>query len=215
MTRRSYDQYCPIARALDSVGDRWSLLIARELMSGPRRYTDLHTDLPGVSTDILASRLKDLERDGVVTRRRLPPPAPAWVYELTARGRGLLPVLTALADWGSDDLGELRPVDSSRAHWFAVPLLRALNAVDFGEVSGEIDVRLPEGGFHVRLADGGLAHADGPAPAPDAVLTVSAEGRLAISKSEADVAGCVERGTIEVSGREEFVRPLVRENDRA
>ncbi|WP_243766918.1 helix-turn-helix domain-containing protein, partial [Streptomyces sp. GC420] len=75
MPRRSYDQYCAAARALDSVGDRWTLLIVRELLAGPRRYTDLHADLPGVSTDVLASRLKDMERDALATRRKLPPPA--------------------------------------------------------------------------------------------------------------------------------------------
>src|ERR1043165_1713653 len=84
---RSYDHYCAVARALDLVGDRWTLLIVRELLAGPRRYTDLHADLPGVSTDVLASRLKDMERDGLSTRRRLPPPGAVHVYELTARGR--------------------------------------------------------------------------------------------------------------------------------
>lgn len=83
MPRRSYDQYCAVARALDAVGDRWTLLIVRELLGGSRRYTDLHADLPGVSTDMLASRLKDMERDGLVTRRRLAPPSAASVYELT------------------------------------------------------------------------------------------------------------------------------------
>lgn len=121
MPRRSYDQYCPVARALDVVGERWALLIVRELLVGPRRYTDLHADLPGVSTDVLASRLKDMEREGLITRRRLPPPGAAYVYELTDRGRDLLPVLTALAEWGAPALGEPRPTDAVRAHWFAVP----------------------------------------------------------------------------------------------
>lgn len=76
MPRRSYDQYCPIARSLDVAGERWTLLIVRELLAGPRRYTDLHADLPGVSTDVLAGRLKDMEREGLVTRRRLPRPGP-------------------------------------------------------------------------------------------------------------------------------------------
>lgn len=122
--RRSYDQYCSAARALDAVGDRWTLLIVRELLGGPRRYTDLHADLPGVSTDVLASRLKDMERDGLTTRRRLPPPGAAYVYELTARGHELLPVLHALGEWGAHALGERRPTDAVRAHWFALPLLR-------------------------------------------------------------------------------------------
>jgi DNA-binding HxlR family transcriptional regulator len=119
MPRRSYDQYCPVARALDVVGERWTLLIVRELLAGPRRYTDLHADLPGVSTDVLANRLKEMEREALVTRRRLPPPAAAYVYELTDRGRELLPVLDALAIWGGPALGEPRPTDALREHWSA------------------------------------------------------------------------------------------------
>jgi len=119
MPRRSYDQYCPIARALDTVGERWALLIVRELLEGPRRYTDLHADLPGVSTDVLAGRLKDMERDGLVTRRRLPPPGAAYVYELTGQGRELRPVLDALGVWGAPLLGEPRPTDAIREHWGA------------------------------------------------------------------------------------------------
>ncbi|GLW70558.1 hypothetical protein Kpho02_28570 [Kitasatospora phosalacinea] len=118
MPRRSYDQYCAVARALDAVGERWSLLIVRELLGGPRRYTDLHADLPGVSTDILATRLKQLEGEGLVERRRLERPANATVYELTPRGAELRPVLDALARWGGPDLGEPRPTDAVREHWY-------------------------------------------------------------------------------------------------
>ena len=124
MPRRSYDHYCPLSRALDVIGERWTLLIVRELLAGPRRYTDLHADLPGVSTDVLAARLKELERDGLLARRRLPPPASASVYELTRRGESLLPALTALADWGAAELPPAPgPTDALRAHWFALPLL--------------------------------------------------------------------------------------------
>ncbi|WP_370131789.1 winged helix-turn-helix transcriptional regulator [Streptacidiphilus sp. EB103A] len=123
MSRRSYDQYCAVARALDAVGERWSLLIVRELLHGARRYTDLHADLPGVSTDILAARLKQLEAEGVVARRRLEPPASATVYELTARGRGLRQVVEALAAWGLDTLGEPRPTEAVRQHWFTGPVV--------------------------------------------------------------------------------------------
>ena len=201
MTRRSYDHHCPIARALDAVGDRWALLVVRELMAGPRRYTDLHADLPGVSTDMLAARLRDLEQEGVVQRRTLARPAPAKVYELTERGRRLLPVLTELAAWGGDDLDEPRPTDAVRAHWFGVPLLRALDRVDFGEATGEIEVRLPEGIIHVRIGDDRLAFADGRATTPAATLVVSAEARTAIAKGDAGIAECVDRGSLEVTGR--------------
>lgn len=156
--RRSYDQHCAAARALDLVGDRWTLLVVRELLAGPRRYTDLHADLPGVSTDMLAGRLKDMEGAALVTRRRLPPPASAFVYELTPRGRDLLPVLRSLAAWGAPDLGEPRPTDAVRAHWYAVPLLDPLAALG----AGVVQVTLDEGEFHVRFGeDGSVEYGDG------------------------------------------------------
>jgi DNA-binding HxlR family transcriptional regulator len=97
---KSYSQYCPVAHALDVVGERWSLLIVRELLHGPLRYTDLGERLPGIGSNILAARLRDLERDGVLTKRKLPPPTPVTVYELTEWGRELHPVLHQLARWG-------------------------------------------------------------------------------------------------------------------
>jgi DNA-binding HxlR family transcriptional regulator len=97
---KRYDQYCPIAHALGMVGERWSLLIVRELLQGPKRYTDLAASLPGIGTNILAARLKELESCGLVSKRRLDPPAASQVYELTAYGRELKPVVGALALWG-------------------------------------------------------------------------------------------------------------------
>jgi len=194
--RRSYDQYCSAARALDLVGDRWTLLIVRELLAGPRRYTDLHADLPGVSTDVLASRLKDMERDGLGTRRRLPPPGAAYVYELTQRGRELLPVLQALSMWGQGELGERRPTDALRAHWFALPLLRSL------EGEGLVEVRLEEGDFHLYVgAEDGPLYGDGPAPGePDARLVLDAESAGALARGELSLADAVRQGRVTVTG---------------
>jgi DNA-binding HxlR family transcriptional regulator len=195
--RRSYDQYCSAARALDVVGDRWTLLIVRELLAGPRRYTDLHADLPGVSTDVLASRLKDMERDGLTTRRRLPPPGAAYVYELTPRGRELLPVLQALGNWGGPELGARRPTDAVRAHWFALPLLRSL------EGEGLVEVRLEEGEFHLHVgaAQDGPAYGDGPAPRePDARLVLDAGTCEALSRGELSLPDAVRDGRVEVTG---------------
>ena len=101
-TRRSYQDACPIARALDVVGDRWALLVVRELLLGAQRYTDLHQALPGASTNLLVDRLRELTEHGVVRRSRLPPPAATTVYELTDRGRGLTTVLEALGEWGAE-----------------------------------------------------------------------------------------------------------------
>ncbi|MFG2331307.1 winged helix-turn-helix transcriptional regulator [Streptomyces sp. NPDC048604] len=195
--RRSYDQYCAAARALDAVGDRWTLLIVRELLAGPRRYTDLHADLPGVSTDMLAGRLKDMERDELVTRRRLPAPVSASVYELTERGRALLPVLRALAEFGAPDLGEPRPTDAVRAHWFAVPLLRALE----GTPGRVVQVTLDAGEFHVRAGDEGPAYGDGPAADPDAYLRTDTATCRALASGELSLAEAVAAGRAELTER--------------
>ncbi|MED7820787.1 winged helix-turn-helix transcriptional regulator [Streptomyces chiangmaiensis] len=202
--RRSYDQYCSTARALDAVGDRWTLLIVRELLAGPRRYTDLHADLPGVSTDVLASRLKDMERDGLITRRRLPPPGAAFVYELTALGRDLLPVLLALGTWGAPALAERRPTDAVRAHWFALPLLRSL------EGEGLVEVRLDEGKFHLWLgAEEGPVYGDGAAPGePDARLTLDGGTCAALGRGTLTLHQAVRAGRVEVSGEGTLAKML-------
>ncbi|MEE1754952.1 winged helix-turn-helix transcriptional regulator [Streptomyces sp. SP18CS02] len=215
--RRSYDQYCAAARALDAVGDRWTLLIVRELLAGPRRYTDLHADLPGVSTDMLASRLKDMERDDLATRRKLPPPASAYVYELTARGRGLLPVLRALAQWGGAALEAPEPTDAVRAHWFAVPLLTALEAA--GE-PGLVEVVLDEGTFHVRVGEAAVGSASGHRGATaqddrpvygegalldrvevDARLSMDAATCVAVGRGDLSIEEGVKAGRIDVAGQ--------------
>jgi DNA-binding HxlR family transcriptional regulator len=197
MPRRSYDQYCPIARALDAVGERWTLLIVRELLAGPRRYTDLHADLPGVSTDVLASRLKEMERDELVTRRRLPPPGAAYVYELTGRGRALLPVLSALAEWGAPALAGPRPTDAVRAHWLAVPLMRQLAALP----PGVVEVRLDEGVFHIALGPEGPSYADGPAQAADARLDLDTTAALGLPDALRD-------GRVRVDGDSPLAKAL-------
>jgi DNA-binding HxlR family transcriptional regulator len=101
---KSYHQYCPVAHALDLVGERWSLLVARELMHGPLRYSDL-IDRLGCPTNVLATRLRQLEQGGVIAKRKLPPPAASTIYELTEYGQGLRPVLHTLAHWGARSLG--------------------------------------------------------------------------------------------------------------
>lgn len=109
MRQRSYNQYCPIAHALDLVGDRWTLLIVRDLLLGPKRFSDLFGGLSGIGTNLLTDRLKQLEQAGIVQRRTLPPPAASAVYELTTYGRELEEVLRALAHWGGQSLGRPEP----------------------------------------------------------------------------------------------------------
>ena len=121
---KSYAQFCPVAHALELVGERWALLVVRELLNGPKRYTDLAAALPGIGTNILAGRLRDLERGGIVQKRRLPPPAAASVYELTPYGEELREPLYALARWGARSLGPPTPGDSLAPGW----LLNAIRA---------------------------------------------------------------------------------------
>ena len=140
MSKR-YDQYCPVAHALGLVGERWALLIVRELLHGPQRYTDLTASLPGIGTNILAARLKDLEACGIVAKRRLPPPAASQVYELTEYGLALKPVIRELAVWGIQSLGPPSFDEPPAAHW----LEDALDTV-FAPVA-------PEGSFEFHVGD--------------------------------------------------------------
>ncbi len=206
--RRSYDQYCATARALDVVGDRWTLLIVRELLAGPRRYTDLHADLPGVSTDMLATRLKDMEHSGLALRRKLPAPSSSYVYELTPRGKDLLPVLQALGEWGAPELTERRPTDAVRAHWLALPLLRELAVL--GE-AGVVDVLLDEGRFHVRVDAGEPVYGDGPYPGePDVRLVLSLDVADVLARRGTTLLEAVRTGKAEVSGDGALAKALGR-----
>jgi DNA-binding HxlR family transcriptional regulator len=125
---KRYDQYCPIACSLSLVGERWTLLVVRELMYGPKRYTDLAEHLPGIGTNILAARLKELEASGLVEKKRLPPPAASTVYELTATGRELRPVLHELARFGARLMGP-PPLDALAPGWLVDALDLALSPI--------------------------------------------------------------------------------------
>jgi len=147
MSKR-YDQYCPIAHALGAVGERWTLLVVRDLMNGPQRYTDLAASLPGIGTNILAARLKELEESGLVEKRKLPPPAASTVYELTAYGHDLRPVLHELARWGARSLGP-PPLEALEEGWLVGALDIALSPL---ATPGKIAFRIGE--EEASLVDG-------------------------------------------------------------
>ena len=160
---KSYDQYCPIAHALDLVGERWSLLVVRELLhEGPLRYSDLHGRLDGCGTNILAARLKALEQGGVVRRRRLDPPAASWVYELTEYGEGLRDVLHVLAHWGARSLGPPSVSGDLQPGWLPGALRIALPSTTVGRIEFRI------GDEVASIADGQVF--EGAIDEPDAVV---------------------------------------------
>ncbi len=166
---KRYDQYCPVAHALEVVGERWTLLIVRELLQGPKRYTDLAANLPRIGTNILAGRLKELERCGVVAKRRLPAPAASQVYELTPYGAQLKPVVRELALWGIQSLGPPQDDDEFAPGW----LEGALDTV-FAPVA-------PGGAFEFRVGTEVASLVDGEVRAgsvdePDVVATTDNVG---------------------------------------
>jgi DNA-binding HxlR family transcriptional regulator len=166
---KRYDQYCPVAHALDLIGDRWALLVVRELMRGPKRYTDLADHLPGIGTNILAGRLRDLEACGIVTKRKLPPPAASRVYELTDYGRDLKTVMRELALWGARSLGPPAATDELFPGWLE-------NAVDT-----VLAPLAPPGRFEFRVGEEIAALVDGeaqvgPIDDPDVVVEGDAAG---------------------------------------
>ena len=170
---RTYGDRCGVARALDAVGERWALLVARELLLGPKRFSDLRAGLPNVSADILAARLRDLEASGVVARRTLAPPAASKVYELTARGRALEPVVLELGRWGS--AAPFPPAADARIGVDAFVI--ALMTLYAGGGLGRFGLVLDGQPFTVE-ADGTLEAVRGEPDEPDGVIA-GAPGELA------------------------------------
>ena len=171
---RSYSQYCPMAHALDIVGERWSLLIVRELLEDDQlRYSDLHARLDGCGTNILAARLKTLEQGGVVRRKQLEPPAASWVYELTEYGRGLREVLHVLAHWGARSLGP--PGDDRQPRAGLAAGRTAYRAP--GRLRGESASSSASATSIASLADAGKV-VEGAIDEPDAVIVGDSPGLL-------------------------------------
>jgi DNA-binding HxlR family transcriptional regulator len=165
---RTYGDRCGIARALDIVGERWALLVVRELLLGPKRFTDLRAGLPNIGPDVLAQRLRDLEDAGIVRRRTLPPPAGARVYELTDRGLDLEPVVLALGRWGSR---APFPDDDARigVDAFVIALKTLFDPA--ADLEATVELRLGGQQFRAHVTGGRLEVARGPAGRPAATIT--------------------------------------------
>ena len=164
---RSYSQYCSVAKALDVVGDRWNLLIVRELLlRGSCRYTDLLDGLPGIATNLLADRLRDLEHVGIVTRQDAPPPIATTLFGLTERGEQLRPVLFELGKWGAPLMLEPGEDDAFRSHWLALPVELFLADGEPDEPPVAIEIRTGEQPTVIEAADGQVRLRQGTATPP-------------------------------------------------
>ena len=206
MAVKRYHQYCPVAHALDLIGDRWALLIVRELMLGQRRYTDLADALPGIGTNILAGRLRHLEGAGVVRRTKLPPPAAVTVYELTEEGRALDDVLRALAFWGGRTMGPPEVGDCWST--YAVHMrFRPEAAVD-----GTYEIRFVDGDvISLEVRDGTLHAMRGEAREPALVVEVEPERLHALVEGNEPVEAVVAAGGLRIlTGTETELAALAR-----
>ena len=198
MTSRHYDQYCPLASALDVIGERWTLLIVRELLWGPQRYSDLRRSLPGIGTNLLAARLKALEGIGAIERETLPPPAASTVYRLTAIGKGLAPVVVSLARWGIQFLGEPTPEDIDPGRLLLGPAL-LLDPTQADGVNVTCNVLVDGTGYCVQIRDGESQVAQGCSSRCATTLTLSLPalmtivfGQRSLIEAEADGDATVE-----------------------
>ena len=207
--KRSYGQHCTVARALDVVGERWTLLLVRELSTGPKRFKDLLGGLPGIGTNLLAARLKRLEGEGIVGRATLPPPAGSNVYELTVLGRELEPVLVALSRWGARLIEEPGEDDEVRAGWAVVALRSALPAEGSSGRPGTYGFRIDGEAFHLRVEGGEVEVRQGSAPDPDLVVRGDTGTLLAVASGRLSPEEAVQSGALGVEGEREGDREVL------
>jgi DNA-binding HxlR family transcriptional regulator len=207
---RSYGQACPVAHALDMIGERWAMLVVRELRLGPRRYVDLQASLPGVSPSVLAQRLRDLERVGVLRRRTLPAPAGSRVYELTEWGAELEPVFTALAKWGMRS--PVVPLEG-----VITPDSAMLGMSTFFDRGAEppwtatCQVRLERDSYVVRVKRGRLAELvrDDPRGPVDATLETDVETLMSVQAGAQSLETAAEAGRLTLTGDAQAVKKLL------
>jgi DNA-binding HxlR family transcriptional regulator len=197
--KRKYDDGCAVAQALDVIGERWALLVVRDLVLGPKRFTDLLAGLPGASSDVLTQRLRELTEAGVVHRRRLAPPASTWVYELTPWGAELEDLILGLAGW----------VHQSPRMRYDLPLgtdslMLSLKTLFDGNAAGDLHVKialhLGDERFSIRVADGNLTIARAETESPDAILDTDPATLLSLLRANRALDEVIATGQLRLEG---------------
>ena len=208
MRTRTYSQYCGLACALELVGERWALLIVRDLLLGPKRFTDLRRGLPRIPTNVLSARLKELEEAGIVRRRLLPRPATGIVYELTECGQELEDVVLRLGLWGAKTMRNPRPEDTLNAD-SALLGLRALFHPDAArKLRATYELRLDGLVVHARIDRGTLEVHEGPVEDPDLVLEMDFSFRCVLT-GEVSLEEALASGTLRLEGDRKLLEPFV------
>ncbi|GAA4057042.1 winged helix-turn-helix transcriptional regulator [Nonomuraea soli] len=209
MEQRNYNQYCATARTLDLVGERWTLLLVRELLTGPKRFSDLQHSLRGLGTGLLAARMKHLEHEGLAHKVTLPPPARTPAYALTQAGADLEPVVMALARWGLTwAMDEPREQESFHPGWAVLGLKACFDPVAAAGLRALYEFRVEEEVFHARVDDGTIETVHGPAQHPDAVVTTGREVFRDLAAGRTTLEGAIGAGAASVTGDGEALRRL-------
>lgn len=207
--RRSYGQRCAVAKALDYVGERWTLLLIRELMVGPKRFKDILEGLPGIGTNLLTDRLRDLEQAGIIARRSLPPPAGSTVYELTERGLGLEAVVFALGRWGHRFLNDFVPGEVQRPGWFMVALCATFRSDRAVGVAACYELRIDGEVFQIEIAEGKVRLGQGAPRAPNMVLTTDLRTLIGLVSGAISVGDALRGGKATVEKAPSELRRFV------
>jgi DNA-binding HxlR family transcriptional regulator/putative sterol carrier protein len=211
VSRRTYNQYCATARALDIVGERWTLLLVRELLTGPRRFGDLLVSLPGIGTGLLAARLKHLQEEGLIRQVTLPAPARTPAYELTQAGAELEPAVLALASWGMRwALGERVEGETFRPGWAVLAMRSGFDAEAAREVRAVYQFNVDGDVFYTAVDRGRIETAHGPAQRPDVVIETGAATFIEIAMGRLSVADAVRSGDAVMTGDRQLARRLPR-----
>jgi len=207
--RRAYGQYCGLARAAELVGERWALLILRDLLVGPKRFTDLRHGLPRIPTNILSDRLKELEDSGVVRRRVLPRPAGSVVYELTEYGADLEEAVKYLGRWGARALGEPRTDEIVTVDSLTMALRTTFRPELAGGVRANYELRLGPVVLNARIEDGQLTVGQGPLPAADLVIETGPALKALLAR-ELTPSEAIDQGLVQLAGDPKLLDTFVK-----
>ncbi|MGH8781670.1 winged helix-turn-helix transcriptional regulator [Paraburkholderia sp.] len=197
--KRSYNEGCAGSHALDLIGERWALLVVRELVFGPKRFTDLRAGLPAISPNVLTQRLDELELAAVVRRRQLPPPAGVWVYELTEWGHELGPILMELGRWGARSPALPRGLPIS-IDSLILSFRTMFDKEAAGELEGRYELRLGAYRFDAKIAAGQLKIGRGNADQPDAIIGSDPDTLAAIAYEGRKLDDAVRAGDVKIEG---------------
>jgi DNA-binding HxlR family transcriptional regulator/putative sterol carrier protein len=209
-TTRTYGDGCAVARALDLVGERWALLVVRELLLGPKRYTDLRRGLPNASPNVLSERLRELEDAGVIRRRKLPPPASSRVYELTEWGIELEEVVMSLGRWAARSPNPPGDAPVASADSVILALRARFEAGAANGLHASYELRLGEDRFRIDVADGEIKAARGTAHRPDATIETDPDTLSAVLWGTRTLAGAQRSRTMSIEGDMALVERFVR-----